>query len=115
MGGNTHRTNTRSAATVWNGEGFVQVEVHHIKAQVTGADDAEQSVQVCAVAVHQAAAVMNQLDHSFDVFIEHAECIRVREHHPDDCIITGGFERFEVHVAAGIRWDGDNAHAHHAD
>ena len=54
-------------------ERFVQVEVHHVEAEVAGADDAEQGVQVGAVAVHQAAAVVDDFDDFLDVFIEQAE------------------------------------------
>ena len=105
----------RSAAAVRDGEGLVQVEVHQVEAQVARADDAEQGVQIRAVAIHQAAAAMHQLNHLFDVLIKETQCVRVGEHHADDRVIAGGFQRFEVNVAALIRWDGDNCHAHHAD
>ena len=57
---------------------------------------------------------MTNFDHFFDVFIEHAERVRVGQHHADDGIVAGGFEGFQVNVAARIRWDGDNAETHHA-
>ena len=105
MRGDTDGTDARSAAAVRDGEGLVQVEVHHVEAQVAGADDAEQRVQVRAVAIHQAAAAVHQLDDLFDVLIEETERVRVGEHHADDGIVAGGFERFQVHVAAFIGWD----------
>ena len=70
--GDAHRTRARSAAAVRGGEGLVQVEVHHVEAQVARADDAQQGVQVRAVAVHQAAAAVHQLDHLLDMLIEQA-------------------------------------------
>ena len=51
---------------------------------------------------------MNQLDHLFDVFVEETKRVRVGEHHADDGIVAGSFERFEVHIAAFIRRDGHN-------
>ncbi len=61
----------------------MQVEVHQVETQVAGADDAEQGVQVCAVAVHQAAAVVDELDDLLDMLIEQAERVRVGQHHAD--------------------------------
>src|SRR5687768_1758301 len=58
---------------------------------------------------------MHQLNHFFDVLVEETECIRVGKHHTDDSIITGGFERFEVHIAAFIGWDLYDLQPHHAD
>ncbi len=115
MRGHAHRTGTRSAAAVRDGEGLVQVEVHEVEAQVAGADDAEQGVQVGAIAVHQAAAVVDQLDDLFDVLVEETERVRVGQHHADDGIVTGGFERLQIHIAALVGRDLHNAHAHHAD
>src|SRR3972149_5371637 len=102
MRGNTHGTNTRSPAAMWDGEGLVQVEVHQVEAQIARADDAEQRVQVRAIAIHQAAAPMNQLDHLFDVLIEEAERVRSGHPHADDGIVTRSFERFEHSDWAGV-------------
>ena len=55
------RTGAGSAAAVRRGEGLVQVEVHHVDAQIARADDAQQGIQVGAVAVDQAAAVVDDL------------------------------------------------------
>ena len=114
MRGDTDGTDTRSAAAVRDGEGLVQVEVHQVEAQIAGADDAEQGVQVGAVAVHQAAAVVHELDDLLDVLIEEAERVGIGQHHADDGIVAGGFERFQVHVAACIGGDLHDLQAHHA-
>ena len=108
-------TRAGSAATVRDRERLVQVEVHHVEAQVARADNPKQRVEVRTVAVHQAAAAVYQLNDLFDVLIEETERVRVREHHANDRIVTGGFEGLEVHVAAFVRWDRDDGHAHHAD
>ncbi len=61
FGRNPHRARTGSAAAVRGGEGLVQVEVHHVEAQVPGPDDAQQGVQVGPVAVDQPAAFVDQV------------------------------------------------------
>src|SRR5688500_560936 len=105
MRGHTDGTDTGSAAAVWDGEGLMQVKVHHVKAQITGPDDTKQGVEIRAITVHQTTTTMNQLDHLFDVLIEETERVRVGEHHADDGIVAGGFERFEINVAAFIGRD----------
>ena len=46
MGCYPNRAGAGTTTAVRDSEGLMQVEVHHIDAQVTGADDAEQRVQV---------------------------------------------------------------------
>src|SRR3990172_2558554 len=67
VGGYADRTGTRAAAAVRGGEGLMQVVVQHVETQVAGTDDAEQGVHVGAVAVHQPAGAVYQLDDCFDV------------------------------------------------
>src|SRR5687767_9368080 len=115
MRGHTDGTDTRSAAAVWDGEGLMQVKVHHVKAQITGPDDTKQGVEIRAITVHQTTTTMNQLDHLFDVLIEETERVRVGEHHTDHTIVTGGFERVDVNVSTFIGWDLHDLQTHHAD
>ena len=78
-----HRTRARSAAAVRGGEGLVQVEVHHVDAQVAGADDAQQGIQVGAVAIDQPAAIVDDLDDLLEVFVEQTERVRIGQHQSD--------------------------------
>ena len=102
MGGHPDRAGAGSAAAVRDSEGLVQVEVHQVDAQVTGADDAEQRVQVGAVTVDQAAAIVHDLDHFFYVLIEQPQRIGVGQHQADDGLVTLGFQGFDIHVTARI-------------
>src|SRR6266498_1159168 len=115
MRSHTNGTHTRSAATVRDGEGLVQVEVHQVKAQITWPDDAKQRVEIRAITVHQATAPVYQLNDLFDVLIEETERVRVSQHHADNSIVTDSFERSEVNVAACIRWNLHNLQSHHPD
>src|SRR5689334_17294485 len=98
----TYWTDAWTAAAVRDGEGLVQVEVHHVEAQVAGTDDTEQGIEVRTVTVHQAAAVVNELNDPFNVLIEEAERVRVGEHHANDGIVTGCFQCFQVNITAFI-------------
>ena len=66
VGGYTDRTAAGSAAAVRHRKGLVQVEVHQVETDVGRAHDAEQGVEVCPVPVHQAAAIMDELDDLLD-------------------------------------------------
>ncbi len=86
----THRTRAWSTASVRGGKGLVQVEMHQVKAQVAGADDPEQGVQVGPVSVDQPAAGVDNLDDFFEMLIKKPERVRVGQHQPDDGLVAGG-------------------------
>ena len=69
----------------------MQVEVHHIDAQVARAHNAQQGVQVGAIAVHQAARLVHQPRHLFHILIEQPQRVGVGEHQPGQRVIA--FER----------------------
>ena len=56
-----HRARAGAAAAVRRGERLVQVELHHVDAHVARARAAQDGVHVRAVAVHQAAPLVDQL------------------------------------------------------
>ena len=56
-----HRTRARTAAAVRRGEGLVQVQVHHVDAEIAGPRDADQRVHVGAVHVDQRALRVQDL------------------------------------------------------
>ena len=98
----THRARTRAAAAVRNSKCFMQVEVHYIEAQIARAHDAQQSVQIGSVSIHQTAALVHQLDHINDVLIEQAKCVGICQHHANNRIVTGRFECGQINVAIRI-------------
>ena len=62
----------------------MQVEVHHVDPEVAGPRDAEQRVQVGAVAVDQPAPGVHDLRDPRDVLLEEAERARVGDHQRRD-------------------------------
>src|SRR5689334_9484574 len=107
MGGHTDGPHAWSTTAMGNREGFVEVEMHHVEADATWPDNAQQSVQICAVTIHQAAAAVDQLNDLFDMLVKKAKCVRVGEHHADNRIIACGFEGLKVYIPARIRWNRD--------
>jgi hypothetical protein len=104
-GRDAHRAGTGTPAAVRGGEGLVQVVVHHVDAQVAGADDADDGVHVGAVAVDEAATAMDGVDHVLNALFEQAQGIGVGDHEPGDLIALGGddaAQRVEVDVAAVV-------------
>src|SRR5215208_2861218 len=112
MGSHTDRTHAWSAATMRDGKGFVEIEVHQVKAQITRTNDPKQGIEIRSVTIHQAAATVHQLNYLLDVLIEEAKRIRVSQHHANDRVVTGGFQGFEIHIATLIRWDLHNLQSH---
>ena len=71
-----HRTAARTAAAVRRRERLVQVEVHHVDAEIARPRDAHQRVHVGAIHVNQRAFGVQDLGRLDDVLLEHAERIR---------------------------------------
>lgn len=76
-----NRSHARSAAAVWNAEGFVEVEVGDVAAVVAWSTDAHLGVHVGAVQVHLgAAARVNHVADFADVLIKDAKSGGVGDH-----------------------------------
>ena len=59
----------------------MQIEVHHVDAEVAGARDAQDGVEVGAVAVDEAALRWCTISQMLgDVLLEQPERVRVRDH-----------------------------------
>ncbi len=85
VGADTDRAGARTAAAVRRREGLVQVEVHDVDAEVAGAGDAEDGVEVGAVVVDQAASLVDDLHDLLDVLVPQAERVRVGDHQSRRC------------------------------
>ena len=105
MLGHANGSGTGSTAAVWRGKGLVQVDVQDIEAQVAGSADAQQRVQVGAIAINQPASSMYHLDHLLDVLFEETQRVGIGQHQSCQRVITLCFERREVQVAAGVGFD----------
>ena len=77
----SYRAAAGTATTVRCGEGFVEVKMHHVKAHVTGATDAQQGVEIGSIVVHQSAAVMYHFYDFHYVVLKESECVRIGHHH----------------------------------
>ena len=82
---------------------LVQIEVHHVDAQIAKAGLAEHRVHVRAVAVHQATAGMDRLDDLGEVLVEQAKCAWNRDHQRRDVRSERGTERLQVQVPPVVR------------
>ena len=56
-----HRAAARTAAAVRRGERLVQIQVHHVHAEIAGPRDAHQRVHIGAIHVEQRALAMQDL------------------------------------------------------
>ena len=100
-----YRAGARTAAAVRRRERLVQVQVHHVDAEVAGARDADQRVHVGAVHVDQRAFGVQDFGDARDVFFEHAERVGIGDHQRGDIFVDGARERFDIHHAAIVGLD----------
>jgi hypothetical protein len=101
--GDADRARAGPAAAVGRAEGLVQVEVHHVDPDVARTHDPEQGVHIGAVAVHQPAAAVDDLDDLLDLLLEQAQRVGVGDHHADDLVADAAAQRVEIDVAAFVR------------
>src|SRR5207245_9267055 len=103
-----------AAAAVGDAEGFVEVEVADIRADVGGAAEADLGVHVGSVHVDLAAELMRHLANGFDVFFEDAVGGGVGDHQGGEVVfVLLGFaaEVGEIDVALVVAIDGDDFEA----
>ena len=58
--GEDHRPGARAAAAMRGREGLVEVDVHRVDAEVAGPDPADDGVEIGAVAIDQAARLVDR-------------------------------------------------------
>ena len=90
------------SAAVRRREGLVQVEVADVEAEVAGARDAEDGVEVGAVHVDLHALGVAHLGDLVDLRLEEAERIGLGDHEGRDVVGQMPLEVEEVHVAVGL-------------
>ena len=105
-----------SAAAVRNAEGFVEIEVADVGADVAGGGEADLGVHVGAVHVNLAAVGVDRGADVFDRGLEDAVGGRVGDHQRGEGVGVGGGlggEVGDVDVAVGVAGDGDDLEAAH--
>ena len=75
-----HRARTRPTAAVRRRKRLVQIQVHHVDAEVTRPRDTHQRVHVRAIHVDQRALFVQDLGNLLDVLFEHAHRVRIGDH-----------------------------------
>ena len=103
-----------AAATMRDGEGFVQVQVGDVGAVVTGRGEADLRVEVGAVEVHLAAVAVDDGAEFADVALEDAVRRGVGDHDGGEAVgVFFGFEDEvgDVDVAVFVAGDDDDFHA----
>eukprot|EP00760_Papus_ankaliazontas_P013229 PhM_4_TR15667/c0_g1_i1/m.84480 len=106
----------RTAATVGDGEGLVEVRVGNITTDGAGRRETEHGVEVGAVDVHLAADLVHKVADGLNFRLEDAVRAGVRDHDARDGVLVDGEEALEVgHVrlAAGAALDDDSVEAGH--
>ena len=97
----THGAGAGTAAAMRGGEGLVEIDVHDIEAHVSRTRDAEHRVEVCAVVVHQSAAVVDELRNLRYLALEEPEGVGVGHHHRRDVVAEQRLEVSDIDEAVG--------------
>ena len=84
-------------------ERLVQVQVHHVGAEVAGTHLADQRVHVGAVHVKQRALGVQHFGDLVDLLLKHAQRVGIGEHQRGHIFVDLRHQRRDVHHAGGIR------------
>ncbi len=87
--------------------------MHEVEADVTGLDNAQDGVEVRAVAIHQAASLMHQIGDFAHMLVEQSQRIGIREHQASGAWPKFTLEVVQIDVAACACLDFDHLHACH--
>ena len=79
----------------------MQIQVHHVHAEIAGTDFADQRVHVGAVHVEQAALGVHDVGDLVDLLLEHAQRVGIGQHQRGDVFIHLRCQRGHIHHAAG--------------
>ena len=80
----------------------MQIQVHEIDTEISGANFAYQGIHVGAVHVDQAAFGMHNVGDFVDLLLKDAQCIGIGEHQSSDILIHLRFQHAGIDDAAGI-------------
>ena len=116
MRGDTNRPHAGAAAAVRDGEGFVQIHVADVGADVRRAGQADLRVEVRSVHIDLPAVAVDDVADFADFGFKDAVRGRIGNHQRGELVGVGGgfvFEVLQVDVAVRVAVDGDNRHAAH--
>ena len=96
-----HRARAGTAAAVRRGKRLMQVQVHHVHAEIAGTDFAHQRVHVGAIHIEQAAFGVHDFGDLVDLLLEHSQRVGIGEHERSDVFVHLRGQRGHIHHAAG--------------
>ena len=114
--GAADRADARTAAAVRHGEGLVEVEVAHVRADVARIGEAHLGIHVGAVHVEESAMAVDDVHDLADADLEDAMRGRVGDHHAGQRVAcSGGFfgQFFDVDIAILVAAHQDDVVAGH--
>ena len=84
----------------------MQIQVHHVNAEIAGPRDAHQRIHVGAVHVDQRALVVQNVAQIFAMFSSNTPTrVRIRHHQAGNIVRDALLERFQIDHAAVVRFD----------
>ena len=87
--------------------------MNHVESEIAGAHNAHNRVQVCAIAIDQAARIVDDLIDFPHIFFKQTECVGVGEHDAGSLVGDLGAQVIQVHIAARIRFHLDDFVSRH--
>ena len=99
----TPRAGAGTAAAVRRRESLVQVQVHHVHAEVAGPYLAHQRVHVGAIHIEQRALGVQNVGDLVNLALEDAERRWIGEHQRGGLFVDLARESFEIDAALGVR------------
>src|SRR5947209_6523753 len=85
---NTNRARAWTTTAMWGAACLVQVEVHHIKAHVAGARNAQHSIGVSAIIIELPTNLVYQRCNLHDLAIEETQRVGVGHHDRGNLVCT---------------------------
>ena len=87
------------------GKCFVQVQVHHVGAEIAGTCEAHQRIHIRAIHIEQRAFAVQDIGRRHDMRFENAQRIGVRDHQPGHVFGDGFLQRRKIQQALFVRPD----------
>ena len=84
-------------------ESLMQVEVHDVRAEISGTDFAHQGIHVRAVHVEQRSLGVEHVGDLVDLLFEDTKSVGISQHQRGDVFVDLRFERREIDHSGGVR------------
>ena len=91
-----HRTAAGTAPAVRRRKGFVQVDMHHVHAEIARTGNAHQRIHVGAIHIKEGALAVQEFGRLDDARFEHTQRIGIGNHQSGDVFVHGLFERAQI-------------------